>query len=665
MNEDEEILQDFLIEAGEILEQVSNQLIELEHDGGNHDLLNGIFRGFHTVKGGASFLGLNPLVEVCHRAEDVFNALRQGERSVDADLMDVVLRALDTVNTMFEAVRAREALEPADPELLTALEALLSTDGETPSAPEQAAAPDTDPADAEFEAMLEAAQASDADKPHAADDGAQGDSDDISDAEFERLLDTLHGPGAHQGVPPSEAPVGETPAAQAADGVNDMTEDEFDALLDQLHGKNGAPGQQNKAAEVPPATQKPHAEPAKSGGVRSGAHPRSEGGDASIRVSTRRLDEIMNLVGELVLVRNRLSTLKTQIADERVTKAVFELDAVTMSLQDAAMQTRMQPVRKVFGRFPRVVRDLARHLKKEVALELHGEDTDLDKNLVEALADPLVHLVRNAVDHGIEYPDEREAAGKPRQGKVVLSAEQEGDHILLVIRDDGAGMDPQKLRARAVEKNLLSAESAERLSDREAFDLIFAPGFSTRTEVSDVSGRGVGMDVVKTSIGRLNGKIEIQSELGQGSTIRIQVPLTLAILPTMMVGLGDQRFALPLACVGEIFNLDPARVRRVEGREVVLVRDRAIPLFRLNQWLSAATTPGSDGEGHVVLVSVGHQRAAFVVDTLLGQEEVVIKPLGAGLHGLSGFAGATITGDGGIALIIDVAGLLRTVKVAA
>jgi two-component system chemotaxis sensor kinase CheA len=381
--------------------------------------------------------------------------------------------------------------------------------------------------------------------------------------------------------------------------------------------------------------------------------------ETTVRVDTARLDEIMNMVGELVLVRNRLVRLGLNSNDEAMAKAVSHLDVVTGDLQTAVMKTRMQPIKKVFGRFPRLVRDLARQLKKDISLELVGEETDLDKNLVEALADPLVHLVRNAVDHGIEMPDEREAAGKPRIGRVVLSAEQEGDHILLMITDDGKGMDAAVLRAKAVEKGLLDRDAADRLTDLECYNLIFAPGFSTKTEISDVSGRGVGMDVVKTKISQLNGTVNVFSSKGQGSKIIIKVPLTLAIMPTLMVMLGNQAFAFPLVSVNEIFHLDLSRTNVVDGQEVIVVRDKALPLFYLKRWLVRSAAHEEQRDGHVVILSVGNQRIGFVVDQLVGQEEVVIKPLGRMLHGTPGMSGATITGDGRIALILDVPSMLK------
>jgi len=321
----------------------------------------------------------------------------------------------------------------------------------------------------------------------------------------------------------------------------------------------------------------------------------------------------------------------------------------------------MQPIKKVFGRFPRVVRDLSRSLNKEITLKLLGEETDLDKNLVEALADPLVHLVRNAVDHGIELPDVREKAGKPRNGTVTLSAEQEGDHILLSITDDGAGMDADRIRESAVEKGMMDIEAANRLTAQECYHLIFMAGFSTKTEISDVSGRGVGMDVVKTKINQLNGVLDVESELGRGSKIIIKVPLTLAIMPTLMIKVGAQIFALPLGSISEIFHLDLADTKHVDGKEVVIIRDVALSLFHLKKWLIKANNQDDEQtkDGHVVVVNVGSRQVGFVVDRLLGQEEVVIKPLGALLTGTKGVAGATITGDGRISLILDVPGLLQ------
>ncbi len=718
---DEEILQDFLVEAGEILEQLSEQLVELESRPDDANLLNAIFRGFHTVKGGAGFLQLHELVECCHIAENVFDILRKGERHVDSELMDVILEALDAVNGMFSEVRDRAPITAATPELLAAL-ARLAEPADTSAAPavEAVAEPvveaESDVTDSEFEQLLNSLSAvkAEAEAPAAA--VAAPTSEDISDAEFESLLDQLHGKG--QFAADAVAPVAaEVPAASAS---TDITDDEFEALLDQLHGKgtfvadalpavaataaapaaSAAPAAdglisdhefeslldelhgKGKFSEVAPAAAvataapvaakaaapAPAAKPAPAPAAapapaRAAAAPVAEKpaseAETTVRVDTARLDDIMNMVGELVLVRNRLVRLGLSSGDEAMQKAVSNLDVVTADLQTAVMKTRMQPIKKVFGRFPRLVRDLARQLKKEINLELVGEETDLDKNLVEALADPLVHLVRNAVDHGVETPEEREASGKSRNGKVILAAEQEGDHILLSITDDGKGMDPTILRNIAVKRGVMDKDAADRLTDTECYNLIFAPGFSTKTEISDVSGRGVGMDVVKTKISQLNGSINIYSTKGQGSKIVIKVPLTLAIMPTLMVMLGNQAFAFPLVNVNEIFHLDLSRTNVVDGQEVVIVRDKALPLFYLKRWLVASAKHEEQREGHVVILSVGTQRIGFVVDQLVGQEEVVIKPLGKMLQGTPGMSGATITGDGRIALILDVPSMLK------
>ncbi|ELY7130906.1 chemotaxis protein CheA [Pseudomonas aeruginosa] len=742
---DEEILQDFLVEAGEILEQLSEQLVELESRPDDMDLLNAIFRGFHTVKGGAGFLQLNALVECCHIAENVFDILRKGERRVSSELMDVVLQALDTVNAMFDQVREQSEPTPATPELLAALARLAEPEGAEPAEPVQAppaAVPPAEPAappeapaqsassditDDEFEQLLDALQGDEAPASAVAEAPAAPAGDEISDAEFEALLDQLHGKGKFvppavsaepaqvpaEAVEPAAAAAGDdisddefealldelhgkgkfgdvpeaagTPAAPAAAapaaapaeqgkapaaaGGDEISDDEFESLLDELHGKgkfNGASEAVAAAAAVAKniAAKSPAAKPvapAKAAAARPAApdRPAASEAETTVRVDTAPLDEIMNMVGELVLVRNRLVRLGLNSGDEAMAKAVANLDVVTGDLQMSVMKTRMQPIKKVFGRFPRLVRDLARNMKKEINLELVGEETDLDKNLVEALADPLVHLVRNAVDHGIESPEEREAAGKPRVGQVVLSAEQEGDHILLMITDDGKGMDAEVLRNKAVEKGLLERDAADRLTDLECYNLIFAPGFSTKTEISDVSGRGVGMDVVKTKISQLNGTVNVFSQKGSGSKIVIKVPLTLAIMPTLMVMLGSQAFAFPLVNVNEIFHLDLSRTNVVDGQEVVIVRDKALPLFYLKRWLVPSAAHEEQGEGHVVILSVGTQRIGFVVDQLVGQEEVVIKPLGKMLQGTPGMAGATITGDGRIALILDVPSMLK------
>ena len=776
MNIDDDILQDFLIEAGELFEQLGEQIVELEQQPDDTDLLNAIFRAFHTIKGGAGFLKVNEMVEVCHRAEDVFNVLRNGERVADAALIDVILQVIDVVGEMFEQLRAGEALSAAEPALLQQLEALAGA-AEPPAAPAETQLAETQPAtptttepettqavatqadmqagaqdapvadnmDAEFEAMLRAAQKENPNEAAAATDNPApaseaGGDDLITDEEFENLLDQLHGVGKHGGVPApdtqpdtqpgtqpevqkpeaekntaaSESAAGEAGNAeensQADTAASDLiTDEEFEAVLDQMYGKNrgpGAPAAQpeaatdqavaeqgavaDSAASADPAAQpknedaqasaaaasevdtaseaaNPVASPVTSPVTSSAkavskaaSAPKRKTAESSVRVDTARLDHIMNLVGELVLVRNRLSTLKQIAHENRIVDAISNLELVTSDLQASVMKTRMQPIKKVFNRFPRVIRDLARKLNKDINLELVGEDTDLDKNLVEALADPLIHLVRNAVDHGIESPEERFANGKPREGTVTLAAMQEGDQILLTISDDGKGMDHELLRKKAVEKELMTEQAAARLTDTEAYNLIFAPGFSTKSEISDVSGRGVGMDVVKTRITELNGTLEIDSQKGQGTVITIRLPLTLAILPTLMVMLDRYQFALPLSNVIEAFNMEPQAIKQVDGQEVIRVRDRTLPLYSLYKWLVRDKLfEGPKPEHKVIVVQMGSQQFCLLVDHLIGQEEVVIKPLGCMIADTPGFAGATITGDGSIALVLDMPSLMK------
>lgn len=691
---DDELLQDFLIEAGEILEQLNEQLVELENSPEDSELLNAVFRGFHTIKGGAGFLSIDAMVAICHRTEDIFNMLRNDELKINNHLMDTILPVLDVLNAQFDALRSGEEPEAAEQSLLTALEGIISGNAEGAAEPEAAAA---EPApvevseeveetsnnaastssdeitDEEFEALLDDlhGKSDAAEKTASATSSYEEDkkNDEITEDEFEALLDDLHGKGNFDASNETSSAKPATSSYEEDKKSDEITEDEFEALLDDLHGAGkSATSAVSKPAEAKKEPQKvAEQKPAPVAEVKKETKPAAAKekppADTSVRVDTSRLDEIMNMVGELVLVRNRISRLGSEGGDaagEEMTKAIANLDLVTADLQRSVMKTRMQPIKKVFGRFPRVVRDLARSLKKDIKLEMIGEDTDLDKNLVEALADPLVHLVRNSVDHGVEMPDVRQQNGKPAQGTVTLSASQEGDHILLSITDDGGGMNADVLRNIAISKGLYDEESASRLTDVECYNLIFAPGFSTKEEISDISGRGVGMDVVKTGITSLNGSIEIDSELGKGTVISIKVPLTLAIMSTLMVRLKDQLFSLPLVNVSEIFHLDLTKTNIMDGKRVVLVRGKTLPLYYLNNWLvegeSAAAIPK---EGHVVVVHIGTQKVGFIVDELIGQEEVVIKPLGALLHGISGLAGATITGDGGIALIVDIPGLMK------
>ncbi|HHA2861192.1 chemotaxis protein CheA [Stenotrophomonas maltophilia] len=606
----DDITADFIIEAQEILDRLGEQLVSLEQAPQDAEQLNAVFRGYHTLKGGAGFLGVTAMVELCHAAEEALGAARAGQAVLQAHHFDAAQQSLDYLQSMLDAVSSGTEPGYAPPDLI----AQFDVHGSAVAAPAAAAAP------------------------------AAGGSDLITDDEFEALLDQLHG---------GNAPTAVAPAKKADDGL--ISEDEFEALLDQLHG-GAAPGAKPVAAVAPApiAAPRPVAAPAPAPAAKPAAKPLAEA-EHTVRVDTKRLDAIVNLIGELVLSRNRLKTLRARLRDEELDRAVSTLDIATARLQSAVMRTRMQPVGKVFSRFPKVARDVARSLKKEVDLELIGAETELDRNLVEALADPLVHLVRNAIDHGVEMPDLREAQGKPRMGHVRLSAQQEGDYVSIEVQDDGAGIDPEKLRAKAREKGLIDPEAAARLSSEECLHLVFLPGFSTKQQVTDISGRGVGMDVVQSRIRELSGQIQIQSELGRGSRFLIRVPLTLAILPTLLVQAGEDVYALPLARVMEVLHAPRTSLGWFDGRAVLDRRSHTLPLVDLRQWLDV--TPAASTLLTIVVLQAGEARFGLVVDQVRGREEVVIKPLPKALRGLRGYAGATLIGDGRMALILDVDGL--------
>ncbi|SDD61558.1 chemotaxis protein CheA [Aquimonas voraii] len=604
MSGHDDIAADFLVEASEIAERLGDELVQLEMQPQDTNLLNAIFRGFHTIKGGASFLNFSPLVELCHGVEELFDLLRKGRLAVDGDLFDLAQGALDHLSGQLAALRSGAAAERAPDALLSAIRI--------------AALPDSSP-----QAAPAAAPAKPAPKP---------------------------------------APAAPPAAAKAGTGES-ITEDEFEALVDMFQAAQQVPA--GKATPLPaspvqapgaraPAAPPPTAPPASAGPAAKAAPP----AESSVRVDTKRLDGLMNLVGELVLARNRLKALRRRTRDEDMERAVSNLDVVTARLQAEVMRVRMQPVGRAFSRFPKVARDVARTLKKEVNVQLIGEETELDKNLVEALSDPLIHLVRNAIDHGIEAPDRRESIGKPRAGTLKLSAQQEGDHIVIIVADDGGGIDPDMLRTKAREKGLIDADTAARLSPTEALQLIFLPGFSTKEQATDISGRGVGMDVVKSKLAELNGQVLIESVRGEGTRFVIRVPLTLAILPTLMVTAAGRPYALPLSNVLEVFKYRESLVRFIDGHEVLDLRQQTFPLVFLRRWLGK---PVSTEDAGVVVVQTQSRKLGIVVDQVRGREEVVVKPLPHSLRGLTGLAAATITGDGNLALILDVAGLQNAV----
>ncbi|MDE1715042.1 chemotaxis protein CheA [Chromobacterium amazonense] len=602
----EELLQDFLMESTDLLSDVDNKLVELEKRPEDKALLNDIFRGFHTIKGGAGFLNVIPMVNLCHRTENLFDKLRNGEMHITPEVMDVILDATGIVRDMFGTLGQGLMPGDADPHTLAALDAALAGEPLVAEAAPAAAAPTAEPA--------------------AAPAGSGPDWNQL-----------------YQAVAPAAAPAAAAPQHAAPPAPTPAP----------------APKAEPAAATpAPPAPAKPApAKPSSSGPVASGPQ------ENTIRIDTVRLDMVLNLSGEIGLTKNRLTTLRTEILQgnrdtntlRSLDEAISQLDLLVGDLQNAVMKTRMQPIGRLFQKYPRLARDLARQLGKEVELVLSGEETELDKTMIEDLNDPLVHLVRNAVDHGIESPEERIAAGKKPQALVQLTAEQVGDHILIEITDDGKGMNPDALRRKAIEKGLIDTETANSLDEKQCLQLIFLPGFSTKDQISSVSGRGVGMDVVRTNIQKLNGRIDINSVGGEGTRISISLPLTLAILPVLVVRACNQPFAVPLAMVREIITIDGSAIQEVSGRPTIVVRDEILPLKTLAGLLGWEPT---QKPYFGVLMQSAEKSFILAIDSFVGRDDVVIKPL-QNIRP-KGVAGATLSGDGSVVLVLDMEDLLAS-----
>ncbi|MCL6261943.1 chemotaxis protein CheA [Craterilacuibacter sp. RT1T] len=605
----EELLQDFLLESSELLSDVDNKLVELEKHPNDKALLNDIFRGFHTIKGGAGFLNAAPMVTLCHRTENLFDKLRNGELTLSQGLMDIIMDSTGAVRDMFG--RMGQGIMPASPDaaLLSALDAALA--GQNVDRPAHHSAPPP------------AVQAVAVPAPNSPDWALLHSA--ITQAASP--LRTEAAPAVQAAPPAAPAPV-------------------------PVH----AP-----AAEQVPARQAIKQQPAT-----GNAMPQQQ--ENTIRIDTVRLDQVLNLSGEIGLTKNRLTTLRTEILQgnteahtlRSLDEAISQLDLLVGDLQNAVMKTRMQPIGRLFQKYPRLARDLARQLGKEVELVITGEETELDKTMIEDLNDPLVHLVRNAVDHGVESTEERIAAGKSPQSAVHLSAEQVGDHIVISITDDGKGMSAEMLRRKAIEKGLIDAETANALDEKQSLQLIFLPGFSTKDQISSVSGRGVGMDVVRTNIQKLNGRIDINSIQGEGTRISISLPLTLAILPVLVVRVCDQPFAVPLAMVREIIPIESSAMQEVSGRPTIVVRDEILPLKTLTGLLGWAPT---QVPAFGVLMQSAERAFILAVDSFVGRDDVVIKPL-ENIRP-KGVAGATLSGDGSVVLVLDMEDLLKAQQEAA
>ncbi|MHB8544813.1 MAG: chemotaxis protein CheA [Leptospirales bacterium] len=594
-----EILQDFLAEAEEMLEGLDTFFVQLEANPEDRTLLNEIFRTAHSIKGSAGFIGLTRIVDVAHHAENVLNQLRQGQMRADPAVIDIILESMDVLKLLVQEVKTGKAADVDIESLNMKLDLLLQW-GE------------------DIQTETERGQEVVPPDPAAAEGGEELQEFQVEDAEES-----------------SEPPPSAVPAVSPAP----------------------SPGR----AETIPAI------PAEGGNVQA---PPGEG-DQTIRVETSRLDNVMNLVGELVLGRNRLVRLSSEHAGEEnperqmkeIAEAVAQLSRVTTDLQLAVIKTRMQPIRKVLGKFPRMVRDLSRKMGKEVRLELSGEETELDKSVIEEIGDPLVHIIRNAIDHGLESPEVRLKSGKSSEGVVRISAYQEGNSIVIEVSDDGKGIDVARVREKAIERKLIQREDAERMSESELVNLVFLPGFSTAEKVTDVSGRGVGMDVVRTNINKINGSVDIKTGLGTGSTFIIRLPLTIAIIQALMVTIGTEIYAIPLQSVVETVKVTRDDIRTLSGSDVLNLRNQVLPLLRLRDEFKVSQVNQEDQKkGYVVVVQLGTRLLGLIVDRLPYQEEVVIKSMGPLLSGIRGMAGATITGDGKVVLILDVGEILQDIQ---
>ncbi|MCQ2846178.1 chemotaxis histidine kinase/response regulator CheAY2 [Helicobacter pylori] len=655
MDDLQEIMEDFLIEAFEMNEQLDQDLVELEHNPEDLDLLNRIFRVAHTIKGSSSFLNLNILTHLTHNMEDVLNRARKGEIKITPDIMDVVLRSIDLMKTLLVTIRdtgsdTNNGKENEIEEAVKQLQAITSQNLE--GAKETSGAKETPKEEVKKEIKEKAKEEVKANK-----------------------------------APTAENPTSDNPLADEPDlDYANMSAEEVEAEIERLLNKRQEADKERRAQkkqeakqEVTPTKEPPKTETPKAPKTETKAKTKADteenkapsiGVEQTVRVDVRRLDHLMNLIGELVLGKNRLIRIYGDVEErydgekflEELNQVVSSISAVTTDLQLAVMKTRMQPVGKVFNKFPRMVRDLSRELGKSIELIIEGEETELDKSIVEEIGDPLIHIIRNSCDHGIEPLEERRRLNKPETGKVQLSAYNEGNHIVIKISDDGKGLDPVMLKEKAIEKGVISERDAEGMSDREAFNLIFKPGFSTAKVVSNVSGRGVGMDVVKTNIEKLNGIIEIDSEVGVGTTQKLKIPLTLAIIQALLVGVQEEYYAIPLSSVLETVRISHDEIYTVDGKSVLRLRDEVLSLVRLSDIFKVDAILESNSDVYVVIIGLADQKIGVIVDYLIGQEEVVIKSLGYYLKNTRGIAGATVRGDGKITLIVDVGAMMDMAK---
>jgi len=645
MDEFQEILQDFLVESFELVEKLDEDLVELESNPEDLELLNGIFRVAHTIKGASSFLNFDVLTHLTHHMEDVLNRARHGELIITPDIMDVILESIDLMKALLEKIRDTSSDDGIDVSAcVSRLDKITGGSGEVET-PQAAPAQEENVAQEE-----ESAQAEDED-----DIDLENMSPEEVEAEIERLLAQRQeeDKAKREAKMANGEAVPQMPDAPAED---ESKEAKKEAAPAPAPTPKPAPKKESPKKETPKA-----AAPAKKAPATV---------EQTIRVDVKRLDHLMNLIGELVLAKNRLIKINDDVEEryegeeflEELNQVVSIVSIVTTDLQIAVMKTRMLPIGKVFNKFPRMIRDLSRELNKKIELVISGEDTELDKSIVEEIGDPLVHIIRNSCDHGIESPDARVAKAKPETGTITLKAYNEGNQIVIQIDDDGNGLDPDMLKNKSLEKGIITEKEADNMSDKEAFSLIFKPGFSTAAQVTNVSGRGVGMDVVKTNIEKLNGIIDIDSEKGKGTSIKLKIPLTLAIIQALLVGVQEENYAIPLASVLETVRISKDEIYTVEGRSVMRLRDEVLSLVHIGDIFEVERILDASEHAYVVVLGLGASKLGLIVDTLVGQEEIVIKSLGDYLKGINGIAGATIRGDGGVTLIVDVVALMQMAK---
>ena len=631
MDDMQEILEDFLIEAFELIEQLDQDLVELENNPEDLELLNSIFRVAHTIKGSSSFLNLDTLTELTHHMEDVLNKARKGELSITPLVMDTVLESIDMMKALLYSVRDTGSDQNDEIDIHPVCKRLdaISKGEEIEDAQESSSQNEI-----EEEKEPEIVQDSEPEE--------EPDYSDMSDEEVEAEIERL---------------------------LQEKREEKKKKKKEKKVESKPKEEAKKEPTKASAPTKKPATPKKKSS---ANAVKKSSGStlEQTIRVEVKRLDHLMNLIGELVLGKNRLLKIYDDVEEryegekflEELNQVVSSVSIVTTDLQIAVMKTRMLPIAKVFNKFPRMVRDLSRELGKQIELKISGEETELDKSIIEEIGDPLVHIIRNSCDHGIEDAETRLAMGKPEHGTIELKAYNEGNSIVIEVVDDGKGLDSDMLIQKSLEKGIITEREADNLSEKEAFALIFKPGFSTAAAVTNVSGRGVGMDVVKTNIEKLNGIIDIDSEKGKGTIIKLKIPLTLAIIQALLVGAQEEYFAIPLSSVLETVRVPAEEIYSIEGNDVLRLREEILPLVRLSDVFGIEEVFEGGENLYIVVIALAESKLGVVVDTLVGQEEIVIKSLGDYLQGIKGIAGATIRGDGRVTLIVDVGALMELAK---